>query len=358
MSHKLPVFYVPPMVGKPTATFSPSAGKPARVVADWLAQPDITERIEVIEFDSISRDVIAQAHDPGYVADVLALRANNGFAERSKSVADSLPYTSGSLLAACLHVLGDPDEWDARARIACSPSSGFHHAHFGHGYGFCTFNGLMVAAVELKRRDLIDRLLVLDCDEHYGDGTQDIIERLSLGWITHVTHGGRLPGSYRAKKDMMASIKRRLPKFAGTRSLVLYQAGADCHVDDPLGGFLTTEDMRERDELVFRLAVEHRAPLVWNLAGGYQREQNGSIRAILALHRNTMRAALQPGKLPRLSNSPSQQELERAGAVIFRMLRDSALESRKFREELERAVDRSLKDDPPKKRGAKPKPKG
>ena len=180
----------------------------------------------------------------------------------------------------------------ARSRIACSPSSGFHHAHFDNAYGFCTFNGLVVAAVELKQRKLIDRLLILDCDQHYGDGTQDIIERLRIDWIAHVTHGGRLQCTYRDKAGMIEQIKRTLPEFTGPRSLVLYQAGADCHVDDPLGGFLTTDDMRERDELVFRLAVAHCVPLVWNLAGGYQRDMRGSIRPVLDLHKNTMIAAL------------------------------------------------------------------
>lgn len=292
MPYRLPVFYVPEMVGRPTKTYSPSAGKPAEVVADWQSDAAIFERIELIEFDSISRDTIALAHDPKYVADVLSLRVNNGFDERSRSVAESLPFTSGSLLAACLHVLGEPDKWSARSRIACSPSSGFHHAHFASGYGFCTFNGLMVAAVELKRRGLIDRVLILDCDQHYGDGTQDIIDRLGIDWVTNVTHGGHAFGSYRNKAQMIEFITEWLPQFPGPRNIVIYQAGADCHVDDPLGGFLTTEDMRERDELVFNLAVAHRVPLVWNLAGGYRRDLKGSIRPVLDLHRNTVIAAL------------------------------------------------------------------
>lgn len=342
--HPMPVFYVPEMVGTPIENFSPSAGKPAKVVADWLATPAIAERIEVVEFDSISRDVIAQAHDPKYVADVLSLRADNGFRDRSKSVADSLPFTSGSMLAACLHVLGEPDEWCARSRIACSPSSGFHHAHYDNAYGFCTFNGLMVAAVELKRRKLIDRLLILDCDQHYGDGTQNIIERLSLDWVTHVTHGGRLPGSYRGKKDMMATIERTLPVFAGPRSLVLYQAGADCHVDDPLGGFLTTDDMRERDELVLRLAETHRVPLVWNLAGGYQRTPGGSIRPVLDLHKATVIAAIDSR-----ASTPSTPEEERAAFERLRVLFDMTEQSRKFREELEAAMNESIERDPPKR---------
>lgn len=286
----IPVFFVKEMVAANAGHFSPSAGKPARVVADWRADFDIAPEIEFVAFDAISRDTISLAHDARYVADVLACRRDNGFDNRSPQIAVSLPYTSGSLLAAARHVLGD----GSGHRIACSPSSGFHHAHHASGRGFCTFNGLMITALALKAEGLVDRVLILDCDQHYGDGTQDIIETLGVNWVTHITHGGRLPGSYRDKSEMTAMIRRHLTQFAGgTGGLVLYQAGADCHVDDPLGGFLTSEEMRDRDRLVFALAVEHGLPLVWNLAGGYQRDQRGSISPVLALHRQTMLACIE-----------------------------------------------------------------
>jgi acetoin utilization deacetylase AcuC-like enzyme len=55
--------------------------------------------------------------------------------------------------------------------------------------------------------------------------------------------------------------------FAGY-DLLLYQAGADPHIDDPLGGFLTTDELAERDRIVFSVAKEIGIPVVWNLAGG------------------------------------------------------------------------------------------
>ena len=73
--------------------------------------------------------------------------------------------------------------------------------------------------------------------------------------------------------------------------LVLYQAGADPHVNDPLGGVLTSQQMSARDRLVFeRLG---RRALVWNLAGGYQSVEGDTdaqrIEPVLALHRETAR---------------------------------------------------------------------
>lgn len=59
-------------------------------------------------------------------------------------------------------------------------------------------------------------------------------------------------------------------------------------MDDPLGGYLTTEEMRQRDRYVFQMCKGAGIPLAWNLAGGYQREPDGSIPIVLELHGNTM----------------------------------------------------------------------
>ena len=67
---------------------------------------------------------------------------------------------------------------------------------------------------------------------------------------------------------------------------MLYQAGADPHVDDPLGGWLTTAQLHERDRRVFAAARRIGLPVAWNLAGGYQ----SPLRKVLDIHDNTLRA--------------------------------------------------------------------
>ena len=73
--------------------------------------------------------------------------------------------------------------------------------------------------------------------------------------------------------------------------LILYEAGADPHLKDPLGGLLTTEQMAWRDRVVFE-QLGH-LPMVWNLAGGYQLAKGGTEEQrrepVLALHRETAR---------------------------------------------------------------------
>ena len=57
------------------------------------------------------------------------------------------------------------------------------------------------------------------------------------------------------------------------------------HVDDPLGGVLTTEQMIERDHIVFVAARASETPIAWDLAGGYQEP----LAKVVGLHVNTLR---------------------------------------------------------------------
>lgn len=55
---------------------------------------------------------------------------------------------------------------------------------------------------------------------------------------------------------------------------------------------MTTGELRRRDEIVFEILAELGIPVVWNLAGGYQKAADGSIPVVLEIHENTARAAL------------------------------------------------------------------
>jgi acetoin utilization deacetylase AcuC-like enzyme len=273
---RLPVFYTPAMVAEAGA-FSPSAGKPAQVMERLR-----TLAIEVIEPPPATVDELCLAHDRTFVEDVLAGRELNGFNTTSKTVAASLRYTTGSMLAAARHVL-------ATGGIACAPCSGFHHAGYRMAGGYCTFNGLMVTACALHAAGT-PRVAIVDCDMHYGDGTDEIIRALGATWVDHFTAGA----DYHRPRDapaFFAALPDRLEAMADC-SIVLYQAGADPHVDDPLGGWLTTDELAQRDALVFDTFVALGVPVVWNLAGGYQREADGSIPKVLDIHENTARAAI------------------------------------------------------------------
>lgn len=279
----MPVFYTPALVAD-AESFSPSASKPALVVAAWQAA---RLALEVRAPGSASPQDLALAHDPDYVAAVLAGERINGFGNRLPSVAASLPYTAGAMVDAARLAC------ETRG-VACAPVSGFHHAGYAHGGGYCTFNGLVVAARKMLQEGLAHRVMILDCDMHYGDGIDDILDVLGIGpdQIVHHTFGERFSAPEEADA-YLAHLDAVVEEFRDV-DLVLYQAGADVHVDDPLGGVLNTDEMRQRDQRVFEAARDASVPLAWNLAGGYQ----DPVSRVVALHVQTLRCALAAASLP------------------------------------------------------------
>lgn len=265
--NSIEVHYSPKQVSNPK-TSSPSPRKPALVVANWLSQ---NLPVTILEPLPVTREQLILAHTPDYVDGILNCRIKNGFGGTQNEVADSLPWTCGSLLSAARAALDN-------GRVACSPTSGFHHAGLAFGYGYCTFNGLMVAAMALKAEGKVQRIGILDCDQHYGDGTADIMARRQVDWIRHVSQ--ERWGAEQAK-PFLAGLVHVVSDFEDC-DLLLYQAGANQH------RFLTTAELALRDKIVFTVAKTMGLPVVWNLAGGYQEP----VSRVLEIHRNTMAACV------------------------------------------------------------------
>lgn len=273
---KLPVFYTPSMVAN-FESFSPSAGKPAQVVASWM---DRRLPIRIMEPSPATIDDLKRTHSPAYVEGILAGEIKNGFGNTLQEVAATLPYTVGAMLSAAREAIRN-------AQASVAPCSGFHHAGYDQPFGYCTFNGLMVTALALKHEGRATHIGILDFDMHYGDGTEELIQHhQAASWIRHYT-----AGSEYAEAAQAEAFLSRIPALVRSMQdcqIILYQAGADPHINDPLGGFLTTEQLRLRDRLVFQTAKECGVPIAWNLAGGYQVDAEGGIGPILEIHDNTM----------------------------------------------------------------------
>ena len=174
---RIPVFYSEHMLAT-AGSFSPSASKPWHVLSAWQAAGlSITLR----SFTPASAKDICLAHDPVYVRGVLNGKLPNGFDNTSVKVAQSLPYTTGAMIAAARAAL--------ESGCACAPVSGFHHAQYSSASGYCTFNGLVITAAKLLAEDAVKRVMILDCDMHYGDGTDGILERLGLARSTWTASG-------------------------------------------------------------------------------------------------------------------------------------------------------------------------
>src|ERR1019366_4134432 len=85
---RIPVFYSGKMDAN-ISSFSPSAGKPARVIGSWqrFGLP-----IDIIDPTPVSANDFKLVHRPDFVNQVLACESRNGFGNRLPEVAASLPY--------------------------------------------------------------------------------------------------------------------------------------------------------------------------------------------------------------------------------------------------------------------------
>lgn len=261
-----------------TAPRTPIFYHPAQDVAfDFISVSKIPEfvhqsGVEVrSDFEPYGLADFEEAHDRKYAQNVLANVEPNGFNTIDPELTNSLRYTSAGHWAAAKHALES-------GGVACSATQGFHHAHWNQGYGYCTFNGLMITAMKALRSG-VKNVLIIDGDGHYGDGTEDVLDHLMLrGRVMHITRpdiGRPIQSQWNAA--MWQAFAKGLIRDSKA-GIILYQAGADAWDRDPYGaGYLSKEGLAARDRGIFTAARNAGVPLVWNLAGGYANPMQDTI---------------------------------------------------------------------------------
>ena len=183
--------------------------------------------------------------------------------------------------------------------VAASLAGGTHHAGTDWGEGFCVFNDTAVAAREMQARGLVQRVLILDCDVHQGNGTAEIFTR-DTSVFTMSIHGARnfplrkFPSSLdvplddgTGDADYLEALARALTaSFARSRpGLVLFIAGADPYEGDRLGRLaLSKAGLLERDRMVMKAAGDAGVPIAIVCGGGYCED----IESIVDIHAATM----------------------------------------------------------------------
>lgn len=241
-------------------------------------------------FTERATELIRSAHDHEYVAAVTtgspeALAMSQGFEWDSGIPTMAVSHSAGL-------VAGVTDVLSGTGRVTGSLSSGLHHARASRGAGYCTFNGLAVAA--RAAFDLgVDRILVLDLDAHCGGGTRSMTDPERVVQIDVSTNrydrwmpsGDDAllfaePANYLEQVDTALELADR----AGSFDLVLYNAGMDPVTDSRV----SAADISTREQRVADWAARHDYPLVFALAGGY----SGcvSMDELVDLHLTTVRS--------------------------------------------------------------------
>lgn len=186
--------------------------------------------------------------------------------------------------------------------FACNLSGGFHHAHAGHGEGFCAIHDVAVAIRRLQADGVIKKAAVVDTDVHHGNGTAHIFREDSSVFTLSIHQENNYP-AYKPPSDLdlglddgvedeeylaalLPAVARMLDDFCP--EIVFYVGGADPYLEDQLGGLrLSKSGLKARDKGVFFAARSRGSPVATTLAGGYARRVEDTVR----IHANTIVAA-------------------------------------------------------------------
>ncbi|GAB4526619.1 MAG: histone deacetylase [Anaerolineae bacterium] len=201
---------------------------------------------------------------------------------------------SGATIAACLAALEDG--------VSANLAGGTHHACTDHGEGFCIFNDAVIAARDMQARGFAQRVVVIDCDVHQGNGTAQITAA-DPTIFTFSIHGEKnfpfrkfpsdidigLPDGTTddVYLDLVEEGTRRAI-FQSGADLAIYISGADPFVEDRLGKLaITKAGLATRDRLVLGMLQEAGLPIAVTMGGGYA----DNIEDIVSIHFQTIAIA-------------------------------------------------------------------
>ncbi len=263
------------------------------------------EEVRPIEPPPATHDDVADVHADYYIRRVRALSAGEAVedAEEYGLGTPDTPAFCGMHDAALWHVGGTL--YGARLiqrgeKRVLQLGGGMHHARRNFAAGFCVYNDLAVAINSLTRHGLW--VVYLDLDVHHGDGVQQILYDDPRVMTISVHESGQylFPGTgavHELGDGRARGLKLNLPLEPFTEgasylevlesvippalehfrpAVLVVQAGADAHFDDPLADLmLTTQDY----EVIYRRVLEWAdaftaGRVLFTLGGGY------SVRAV------------------------------------------------------------------------------
>ena len=244
---------------------------------------------------------IRRAHDADYLERVKAGELTPkeirriGFPWSAELVARARCSVGGTI-AACRAALVDG--------IGINLAGGTHHAFRNRGQGYCVFNDTVIAARAMQAEGRAERIVILDCDVHQGNGTAAIVAD-DPTIFTFSIHSERNFPFHKERSDidiglddgtgdaaylaaLQEGVERSLDR--ANADLAIYLAGADPYEGDLLGKLaLTKGGLAARDRWVLQRCHQEGLPVAVVMAGGYARE----VEDIVDIHLQTVRIAAQ-----------------------------------------------------------------
>ncbi len=278
--------------------------KPIRLelTRSLLHHAGLLSEAQEVHPEPFSESQLHTLHDPHYVEVVKAVSKGRDVADayaHGLGTSDNpiFPGMHDAILGICAATATAVDlVASGKKQRATNISGGLHHAMRGKMSGFCTYNDLALGIEQAIQRHGV-RVAYIDLDAHHGDGVQWLFyERAEVMTISMHESGRYLfPGTghtYEIGKDAGrgSSVNMPLEPFTEDDSylecfeavvpralkafgpdLIVLQAGADMHYNDPLADLaLSTKGIGESYRRVSELADEYcEGRLVATGGGGY-----------------------------------------------------------------------------------------
>ena len=213
---------------------------------------------------SFEQSILIKTHTKDYIKQVnlsfpqSGLKFLDGDTVVSPGSKDATKDAVGSIISAIEGV----EKKEFKNAFCCVRPPG-HHAEKEKAMGFCIFNNVAVGANYLIEKYKYKKIAIIDFDVHHGNGTQDIFynDKNVLYISTH--QYPYYPGSGSEKENGKYNNVLNIPLEAGTTGneylnayekvldklkefkpeFLLFSAGFDAHIDDPLAQLrLSSED--------------------------------------------------------------------------------------------------------------------
>jgi acetoin utilization deacetylase AcuC-like enzyme len=251
--------------------------------------------------EAASDKQLLQAHSVSYLERVKGGRLSPEEQRRigfpwSPQMVERSRRSSGATLAASRAALADG--------IAVNLAGGTHHAFRDRGEGYCVFNDAAVAARTLQTEGLVQRVAIVDCDVHQGNGTASILTDDPTVYTFSVHAANNYPFDKETSdldielpdgtrdQDYLAAVERGVctALSAAQPQLVIFLAGADPFEGDRLGRLkVSRRGLAQRDGLVLELCRHAGVAVAVTMAGGYARR----IEDCVDIHFTTVQTAAQ-----------------------------------------------------------------
>lgn len=246
-----------------------------------LLECGIVNASDVVTPSTAHTATLGLVHTPRYLDAIL-----NGTLSAKEQRRLGLPWTPGLALRSQLAVQGTLNAaiMALHDGISGNLAGGTHHAMPDHGEGFCVFNDVAIACRWLLRSARVERILILDCDVHQGNGTAAILSQ-EPGVFTFSLHGQKNYPFHKPPSSLDVGLEDRTGDAEYLRALeqalgdigarfrpqlVFYLGGIDPLEQDHFGRLcLSLDGLRRREEAVIRWVGEMGVPLVLLLSGGY-----------------------------------------------------------------------------------------